>query len=117
MSLPPWLRSLLLFLLFGGTAVGGAVLGRDHLRPAARPDSLYRVAGQETVRQPQLHTAGDLFAALQQAAKTLLPADALSKVRAVIAAELREKLPTSPDAPLDAAARDRCAEQFARVAK
>src|SRR4051812_26320807 len=38
MSLPSWLRSLLLFLLFGTTAVGGAIVGRDHLRPAPRRD-------------------------------------------------------------------------------
>src|SRR5207245_8352036 len=79
--------------------------------------SLYRVAGQDTVRQPQLHTVGDLLAALQQAAKIVLPADALPKVRAAIAAELKTTLPTNPDAPLDTATRDRCAEQFARVAK
>lgn len=79
--------------------------------------SLYRIAGLDTVRQTQLHTVGDLFAALQQAAKIVLPADALSKVRATIAAELRAALPTNPETPLDAATRDRCAAQFARVAK
>ncbi|HTK77620.1 MAG TPA: hypothetical protein VL371_20310 [Gemmataceae bacterium] len=79
--------------------------------------SLYRIAGQDTVRQPQLHTVGDLLAALQQAAKSVLPTDALSKVRAAIAAELRTALPTNPDTPLDTTTRDRCAEQFARVAK
>ncbi len=78
---------------------------------------LYRVAAQDTVRQPQLQTVGDLLGALQQAARSLLPADALSKVRAAIAAELRAKLPTVPTAPLDAAARDRCREQLERVAK
>jgi hypothetical protein len=79
--------------------------------------SLYRVAARDTVRQPQLQTAGDLLAALQQAARSLLPADALAKVRAAVAAELRAKLPTDPAAPLDAAARDRCREQLERVAK
>jgi hypothetical protein len=79
--------------------------------------SLYRVAGQDTVRQPQLHTAGELFAALRQAAASLVPADALPTVRAAIAAELRATLPTAPDAPLDAATRDRCAEAFARVSQ
>jgi hypothetical protein len=79
--------------------------------------SLYRVAATDTVRQPQLTTAGELFAALQQAARSLLPADALPQVRAAIAAELRDKLPAAPDAPLDAATRDRCGRQFERVAR
>ena len=89
----------------------------DRAAQRDRLASLYHIAGQDTVRQSQLHTVGDLLAALQQAAKIVLPADALSKVRAAIAAELRTTLPTNPDTPLDAATRDRCAEQFARVAK
>jgi hypothetical protein len=79
--------------------------------------SLYRVAAGDTVRQPQLQTVGDLFAALQQAARSLLPADALPKIRAAVAAELQTTLPTAASAPLDAATRDRCGEQFTRVAK
>jgi hypothetical protein len=79
--------------------------------------SLYSVAAQDTVRQPQLQTVGDLLAALQQAARSLLPAEALPKVRAAIATELRAKLPTDPAAPLDAAARQRCREQFERVTR
>jgi hypothetical protein len=89
----------------------------DRLVQRDKLTSLYRLAGQDTVRQPQLHSVGDLVAALQQAAKIVLPADALSKVRAAIATELRTALPANPDTPLDAATRDRCAEQFARVAK
>ena len=69
------------------------------------------------MRQPQLQTVGDLLAALQRAAGSLLPADALPKVRAAVATELRAKLPTDPAAPLDAAARERCREQFERVAR
>src|SRR5207248_7165263 len=74
----------------------------DRAAQRDRLASLYRVAGQDTVRQPQLHTVGDLLAALQQAVKIVLPADALPKIRAAIAAELRTALPTNPDAPLDA---------------
>lgn len=92
-------------------------IAADRAAQRDRLASLYRVAGQDTVRQPQLHTVGDLLGALQQAAKIVLPANALAKVRAAIAAELRTALPVNPDTSLDAATRDRCAEQFARVAK
>jgi hypothetical protein len=101
-------------------ALQAAWAGETAADRAAQRDrlaSLYRIAGQDTVRLPQLRTVGDLFAALQQAAKVVLPAGSLSRVRAAIAAELRTTLPTNPDAPLDASLRDRCAEQFVRVAK
>ena len=94
-----------------------AEAGADKFHQRELLASLYRVAAQDTVRQPQLQTVGDLLGAVQQAARSLLPADALPKVRAAIAAELRTKLPTDPAAPLDAAARERCREQFERVAK
>jgi hypothetical protein len=98
-------------------AAWDAATAPDRAAQRDRLASLYRVAGQDTVRQPQLHTAGELFAALRQAAATLLPADALPQVRAAIAAELRAALPSAPDSPLDAATRDRCAAAFARVAQ
>lgn len=78
---------------------------------------LYRVAATDTVRQPQVKTLGDLLATLQQAARSLLPADALPKVRAAVAEELRRTLPTAASAPLDDALRGQCGRQIARVAE
>jgi len=98
-------------------AAWAAETAADRAAQRDRLASVFRIAGQDTVRQPQLHTVGDLLTALQQAAKIVLPGDALAKVRIAIAAELKANLPTNPDTSLDAATRDRCAEQFSRVAK
>jgi hypothetical protein len=98
-------------------AAWDAEAGADKAKQRDLLVSLYRVAGEQTVRQPQLQTVGDLLAALQQAARSLLPAEALPKVRTAIAAELQATLPTSAAAPLDAATRDRCGAEFGRVAK
>jgi hypothetical protein len=98
-------------------AAWSAETDSDKARHRDQLASLYRVAARDTVRQPQLKTVGDLFGALQRAAQSLLPTDALPKVRAAIATELRAKLPTDPAAPLDAAAREGCREQFEHVAR
>ena len=63
--------------------------------------ALYR----ETARQPDLlrsrRTWGDLLTLLRELATRSLPADALPRVRAAIAEELRRLLPTDPQATLE----------------
>jgi len=76
---------------------------------------LYEAAG-ETVRQPSLRTLGDVYAALRNAAGTLMPADALSALRAAIAEVLRSFLPADPEATLDDTLRTRCVDAFRRIA-
>lgn len=102
------------------SAINGAWLGEsgpDRFRQRDLLASLYRIASADTVHRQSMTTVGELFTAMQQASKSLLPTDALPTIRSVIAAELRLKLPTEPGTPLDAATRDRFREQFARVAK
>jgi hypothetical protein len=88
----------------------------DRDRDRRQLAAVYRVAARETVRLPHLRTHGELWATLRQAAAALLPDSALPAVRGVIAAELRQTLPTDAAAPLDDAARGRCAAAFDRVA-
>jgi hypothetical protein len=76
---------------------------------------LYEAAG-ETVKQPTLRTLGDVYAALRNAAGTLMPADALPALRAAIADELRSALPADPDVVLDDALRSKGADAFRRIA-
>lgn len=77
---------------------------------------IYRTAIEDTIRQPALHTVGDLFTALRQAAKAVLPDDALPQVRGAIAEELRKSLPVEPEVELDTPTRERCVTVFRRIA-
>ncbi|MFO0808971.1 MAG: hypothetical protein U0746_10135 [Gemmataceae bacterium] len=76
----------------------------------------YRVAAT-VATQSSSATVGDLYAALQREIAGRLAGDALPRVRAVLAAEFRAKLPTNPAAPLDAATRELCRAQFERAAR
>lgn len=76
---------------------------------------LYEAAGG-TVKQPTLRTLGDLYAALRNAAGTLMPADALPVLRAAIGEELQSALSADPDAALTDALRSKCADVFRRIA-
>jgi hypothetical protein len=76
---------------------------------------VYRAAA-DLARQDSLTTLGEFLAAVQKAARIALPAEALPKVRAAIAAELRTQLPTDPATRLDPALRERCRAQFTRIA-
>ena len=77
---------------------------------------LYRAAATDTVKQPKLQTLADLLATMQQAAKGLLPAEALPRVRAAVADELRRVLPAAATTPLDDALRERCGKEFLHIA-
>ncbi len=77
--------------------------------------ALYRNAGP-TCQRTDLKTAADLLGVLKTAAGSLLPTDALPKLRGAIRDELNKTLPTDPAAPLDQATRDKAAATFARVA-
>ncbi len=77
--------------------------------------ALYREA-VAFVDLPEVKSAGDLAARLRTAANVLLPADALVAIRRRIAEEIAKELPVEGDAPLDAAARKKAAQLFARIA-
>ena len=87
----------------------------DKARHLASLTALYRQA-PATARDPDITTAGDLLRVLQEAARRLLPAEALAGVRAKIAAELRAALPSDPTTKLDAATRSATVAVFEKIA-
>jgi hypothetical protein len=78
--------------------------------------SFYRSAA-EMSDQPRWTTVGQLYAALQDAARQALPAEALPRVRDAIAGEFRVVMPTTAQQPLDAPTRATCRNQFERMAR
>jgi hypothetical protein len=76
--------------------------------------SLYRVA-VKTAHDPELKTLGELHEKVDGAGKLLI-GPALPNVRAVINQSLTATLGTTYNAPLDAAARQKCSATFATVA-
>jgi hypothetical protein len=89
--------------------------GPQKAAQAVQLTALYRVAAA-TAADPSLATLGDLLAKIRAAAGSLLPATALTGVRAAVGAELAAQLGTNPVAPLDEAARKKAAAQFTRIA-
>lgn len=83
----------------------------------ARLAELYRQAGQTTVHDAALRTAGALFDKLTAARKALLPDTALVGVRQVVARELTATMPARPEAELTPEVRQKAAEVFARIAR
>lgn len=75
---------------------------------------LYKASAKD-VKASDKAKVFDFYQAMAAARKTLV-GDSLGTIRAAITKELDATLPTSTDAPLDDAAKDRCAAAFARVA-
>ena len=76
---------------------------------------VYRIAADEIVMRESVERVGDLHVALRTAAKAVLADDALPRVRAVIADELRKVLPLDPDVVLEPTLRQKAAETFRRI--
>lgn len=65
----------------------------------------------------EVQTIGQLYNKLRDAAKILLPDNALRGVREVVATEFQAKLPTRPETLMDHANRELCLKQFKRMAE
>jgi hypothetical protein len=75
---------------------------------------VYRQAADDLVRQSNLTTLNELYAAIRRNAQSVLPDDALLPLRTAIGEVLRQRLPTV-DGPLTDELRKRCGEAFRAV--
>lgn len=89
--------------------------GQDRAKHLVSLAALYRQAEGLDLRD--FKTAGDLYAVLTKASRSLLPLSALKGVRTVIQARLKEILPTTADAELTQDHRANARSLFGRLAK
>lgn len=88
----------------------------DKAKQVAALADVYRRAGKAAT-DPEIKTAGDLFAFARRQALAALPPMALEAIRNRLGEELAAVLPTEPDAALTPSIRTAATEIYSRLAK